>query len=240
MTDNEIINEYLKKGGAITKCPDHVCAWGYSPHTPDHALGDTSKGDLYSDTIGKYHKILRRHTLKGLEQSRKAPRVNARLAAIYAELRQLWMDTPDDPKARWELICDQAAKAKISTSASRDRFIKAGVDVGSFKNISAMTRGEDLPQDKVDEIIRLRKSGLACEKIGPMVGVGKGVVFRVLNQVGEYKPLREKTKEEKEILQRAVDEIIKSGRNTWTATARKHGVSEPTLRSAVGRIQGIR
>lgn len=241
MNDHDAMQEYISRGGTITKCPPRVCAHGYSPHTPDHALGDTSKGDAPSDNFGGiYHKILRRHTLKGLENSRRAPRVNPKYAAIYAELRQLWMDTPNDPVEQWKLICTEASKAKISTSASRDRFIKSGVDVGSFKNIAAMTRGGDLPKETVDKIVKLRESGMSCDNIGPIVKVGKGVVYRTLKELGLYKPLKEKTDEEKLNLKMAADEIINSGKNTWSITSRKYGVAATSLRSAVERIRGIR
>jgi hypothetical protein len=216
------VDEYIANGGTITACPPRVCAHGYSPHTPDHALGWLSK-DVNEHGVTDTFAINEKHR-------KSAARMNGLRGTDARILRERWIADyrAADDKVAW--IEDRAKAEGVTVKAIRRRLTQAKL---SPPVVAALVVG--LTDCQIAEVLELRAGGLSIERIARTIQVGPTVVSSLLKERGMYVAENSNRGRAKKAAQEYIDSRYSV---TISDMARKYGVSHNAVKHAIARLRG--
>jgi hypothetical protein len=212
----------------ITICPPRVCAWGYSPHTPDHALGDTEAAEGPLDfNNGKLFKIKPKHRERGADRGKSAIQSAARMAAI--DVAAEFAAALDKPA--W--VASKAAEMKKSVEAVKAMIKRGG---GSIAGCGNRLIGAGISDEQKAAISGLRSGGMSIESIASSLTIGRSTVSRYVREMGMAKPAPNP-----DLMKGIASEWLdlpKMERKSLPAFAEARGVNYHALRSAIRRLSG--
>jgi hypothetical protein len=211
----------------ITVCPPRVCAWGYSPHMPDHALGDTKAADDLDFAYGKLFKIKPEHRSRGISRGTSAMSSTARMAAI--DIAAEFAAATDKPA--W--VSAKAAEMGKTVDAVKAMIKRGG---GSIAGAGKHMVGVVLSDDQKAEIADLRRKGMSIENISDALKIGKRAVSDTVKELGMMKPPPTHSEDHIKLVASEWLAIPVRERTTMPKFAAERGVNYHALRSAARRM----